>query len=236
MGFALIEALGPATSARPSLSQTVAPVAIEAAEGTDMMLDRLARLRKQGLFAGPAVCSSSRRNRDRRSDRSARYRSANRGGCRCSRSRWHRGCCGPGAGGRAGRCPVTAGPIGPVSCRRDAGHEVRHTRPRACRYSAECKPGRRDRRDARRGLDVITAAAQFEAGAGAIVARHHVLAVEAGEGIAAMIAASRTSGRWGDQGSRRRRGVLALRSCRCSSRRSWCNSLRRAGGWNCLGG
>jgi len=211
MGFALIEALGPADVGQAVVIADGCPVAIEAAEGTDMMLDRLARLRKQGLCgSGGVLVKSPKPGQEIRIDLPAIGPRTVEGAAAAGLA---------GIGVAAGQVLVAERDavrslltqtgrflVGVTPVMRSATHVHK---PAVTVLSG--KPGRRDRRDARRGLGVITAAAQFEAGAGAIVARHHVLAVEAGEGIAAMIGRIADLRQWGDQGSRRRRGVLALR-------------------------
>lgn len=52
--------------------------------------------------------------------------------------------------------------------------------------------------------------ADYDAGRAVIVARQHVLAVEAGEGVIAAIERAAGERQWGDQRSRRRRGVVLL--------------------------
>ena len=65
-------------------------------------------------------------------------------------------------------------------------------------------------RDAAKGLAVQAAAAEFGAARVVVVARGHVLAVEADEGCLALLARVGTLRQWGARGSRRRGGVAVL--------------------------
>lgn len=80
----------------------------------------------------------------------------------------------------------------------------------AGRVIGRYRPGRGDAADMAKGLAAVSRLARFDTGAAAVVARAHVLAVEAAEGTAAML--DRVAGlrQWGRRGNRRL-GVLVRR-------------------------
>src|SRR5262245_42020221 len=74
------------------------------------------------------------------------------------------------------------------------------------------QPSRRDRGDIERGLALVTRLAAFGTGEAAVVARSHVLAVQGAEGTAAMLARVRGLRQWSDRRNRRRLGALVVRA------------------------
>jgi DUF1009 family protein len=73
------------------------------------------------------------------------------------------------------------------------------------------RPSRRDRGDIERGLAVVVRLAALATGEAAVVARAHVLAVQGAETTAAMLARVRGLRQWSDRHHRRRLGVLVVR-------------------------
>lgn len=214
-GFVLIEALGPADVGQAVVIADGRPVVIEAAEGTDAMLARLAELRKQGLGgSGGVLVKSPKPGQELKIDLPAIGPRTVEGAAAAGLS---------GIAVAAGRVLVAERQavhhllsetgLTLIGSGPDTGLAARTGKPRRHPgISPLCgRPNRHDCRDAIRALDVIMAAAPFGVGAGAVVVRHHVLAVEAGEGAAAMVGRIADLRQWGDQGSRRRRGVLGLR-------------------------
>lgn len=71
------------------------------------------------------------------------------------------------------------------------------------------RPGRRDVRDIERGLATVTGLAPFATGTGVVVVRAFVLAIEAGEGLPAMLERVQRLRQWGLRGEKK--GVLVVR-------------------------
>lgn len=71
-----------------------------------------------------------------------------------------------------------------------------------------CRPSRNDKEDIAIGLQVIAALGTLDIGQGAVVARRHVLAVEAAEGTDRMLERCRELNRRDEAGKDARRGVL----------------------------
>ncbi len=213
-GIALIEALGPADVGQAVVIASGRPVAIEAAEGTDLMLARLAELRSRGVGgSGGVLIKSPKPGQELRIDLPA------------VGPRTVEGAAAAGLDGiavaagqvlvaerSATRRALDEAGLFLFGAGRDLGHSAAGRKAqRAHRITTLTgRPGRHDRCDAQRALEVIAAAALFGAGAGVVAVRQHVLAIEAGEGAAAMLERVAGLRQWGDQASRRRRGVLAL--------------------------
>ena len=230
IGLGLIEALGPADVGQAVVVASGRPVAIEAAEGTDGMLRRVAQLRRGGQAGcGGVLVKAAKPGQELRVDL-------------------------PTIGPQTVELVASAGLTGIavvagevlLAQRRSVcdaanhhrlflfGAEPSHMSPRRGRNLAAdqrilagllhpCEFGRtrcreRDRRDVRRGLDVVRAAEAFGAGAAVVVARGHVLAVETGEGPEAVVARAGGLRQWGDARLPRRRGVLVLRTAADLSR------------------
>lgn len=218
-GFALIEALGPSDVGQAVVIARGRPIAIEGAEGTDRLLMRLREMRtKDSGGSGGVLVKAPKPGQELRIDLPA---------------------VGPrtveeaAAAGLAG-IAVAAGRVlvaerdrvvqilddtglflvgADVQTRREvssggggAGPESRWGRLRWFRGKLKS----RDIRDAERALEAMSAVLPFGAGAAAVAARQHVLAVEAGEGADAMLERVAGLRQWGDRTSRRRRGVAAL--------------------------
>jgi UDP-2,3-diacylglucosamine hydrolase len=86
------------------------------------------------------------------------------------------------------------------------------TPPLIAHLIGRLQPSRRDRGDIERGLAVVTRLAAFGTGEAAVVARSHVLAVQGAEGTAAMLARVRGLRQWSDRRNRRRLGALVVRA------------------------
>ncbi len=217
LGFALIEALGPLDVGQGVVIANGRPVAIEAAEGTDRMLSRLGKLRAGGLAgSGGVLVKAPKPGQELRIDLPA---------------------VGPttvelaSAAGLAG-IAVAAGQV-LVAERDRVAQRLMETglflvgRRTEARNGASLRPqalpesswGRlrwisgkvrsRDIRDAERAVQAISTVRPFGAGAAAVAAREHVLALEAGEGAEAMLERVTGLRQWGDRLSTRR-GFVAL--------------------------
>ncbi|MGH6815393.1 MAG: LpxI family protein [Hyphomicrobiaceae bacterium] len=73
-------------------------------------------------------------------------------------------------------------------------------------------PRSRDRIDIAKGIGVLRTVARFGTSAGVVVARAHVLGIETGEGLDRLVRRIRDLKQWGDRETRRRRGVLIVRA------------------------
>ena len=78
---------------------------------------------------------------------------------------------------------------------------------RSGRAIGRLRPGRQARADIDKGLAALEQLAAFQAGSAVVVARAYILAVAAGESVAAMLDRVRALRQWGMRGQRRR-GVL----------------------------
>jgi len=79
----------------------------------------------------------------------------------------------------------------------------------ALRALGSRQPGEPDSADAKRAHGALSALAPFCASKGIVIVRRHVLGVETGEGLEALLARTAGLRQWGDRG-RSRRGVLVL--------------------------
>lgn len=223
-GLALIEALGPADVGQAVVVAAGRPIAIEAAEGTDGMLRRVAELRRRGRSgAGGVLVKAAKPGQELRVDLPVI-------GPQTVELAAHSGLAGiavvagevllaernvvRAAADRHGLFlfgaePVAAGPRRGRDVAAERRARATLSRPRELGY-VRCRA--RDRRDIRRGLAVVAGAAGFDAGAAVVVARGHVLAVESGEGSQAVVTRAGRLRQWGDGRFARRRGVLVLRS------------------------
>jgi UDP-2,3-diacylglucosamine hydrolase len=84
--------------------------------------------------------------------------------------------------------------------------------PPSAHLIGRVRPSRRDRGDIERGMAVVARLAAFATGEAAVVARSHVLAVQGAEGTAAMLARVRGLRQWSDRRNRRRLGALVVRA------------------------
>jgi DUF1009 family protein len=200
LGFAVRQALGAVDAGQAVVVAQGAVLAIEGAEGTDAMLQRVAALpRRDGLPARRGVLGerpeagpgAARRHAG---DRAAHHRAG--GGCQPGR--------------RGGRGRRRAGP-------RPGGGRSRRRRRRLCRHGLEPpaarpqaragaavgrvigrrRPSRRDAADIETGLAAVAALAPFATGAGVVVVRHYILAIEAAEGVTAMLERAAALRQWG---------------------------------------
>jgi lipid-A-disaccharide synthase len=83
--------------------------------------------------------------------------------------------------------------------------------PPSAHLIGRLRPGRRDRGDIERGLAVVVRLAALATGEAAVVARAHVLAVQGAETTATMLARVRGLRQWSDRHHRRRLGALVVR-------------------------
>lgn len=82
--------------------------------------------------------------------------------------------------------------------------------PTAGRVIGRLRPRRRDAADIGTGLAAVSALAPFAAGAGVVVVRHYILAIEAGEGPLAMLERAAALRQWGLRW--RKAGVMVRRA------------------------
>jgi lipid-A-disaccharide synthase len=222
IGLALIEALGSADVGQAVVVASGRPIAIEAAEGTDGMLHRLAQLRRG---RGGVLVKAAKPGQELRVDLPAigprTVELAARAGLSgiavragevllaqrtsaCAAAEHHRLFL-------FGAQPLSRSPRRGRKQHIPSGlnhhRELGRTRCREC-----------DRRDVRLGLDVIRATAAFDGGAAVVVVRGHVLAVEAGEGPEAVVARAAGLRQWGTARFPRRRGMLVVRTAADLSR------------------
>jgi DUF1009 family protein len=200
LGFAVRQALGAVDAGQAVVVAQGEVLAIEGAEGTDAMLQRVAALpgrsalaaRRGVLAKGPKPRQELRvdmpaigpRTIEQAAaaglagvvveagavlilDRDEAMRLADASGCTVH-----------GLDPRAASAPARAGQvIGRVIGRR--------------------RPSRRDAADIETGLAAVTALAPFATGAGAVVVRHYILAIEAAEGVTAMLERAAALRQWG---------------------------------------
>lgn len=216
LGFAVRQALGAVDAGQAVVVAQGKVLAIEGAEGTDAMLQRVAALPGRGalgdrrgvLAKGPKPSQELRvdmpaigpRTIEQAAaaglagvvveagavlvlDRDETLRVADASSCTVH-------------GLERGATPVQMAAIGgPVATGRVIG----------CR-----RPSRRDAGDIETGLAGVAALAPFATGAGIVVVRHYILAIEAAEGTAAMLQRAAKLRQWGLRW--RRAGVLVCRA------------------------
>lgn len=225
LGFALIEELAPLDVGQAVVMANGRPIAIEGAEGTDRMLARVREMRAAGLGEhGGVIVKAPKRGQELRVDMPA------------IGTRTVEGAVAAGLEGIA----IAAGQV--LVAERSRVREALHrtglflvaANPEAQwsaapqRSQGETKPGRlrwvsgkvkwRDIRDAERAIQAISTVRPFGAGEAAVVARQHVLAIEAGEGAERMLERVAGLRQWGDRSSRRRRGVVAFRAANANAK------------------
>jgi UDP-2,3-diacylglucosamine hydrolase len=217
LGFRLVEALGPADVGQAVVIHAGQVLAIEAAEGTDRMLKRLAGLRAQGSVGGVLVKRPKPRQ-ELRIDLPAIGPRTVQGVAAAALA---------GIGIEANRVLI-ADRRETVAKAANAGVFItgvtmpRNTdarmprQDRAQRTAAHVTavghltPKKRHLADIARGLETLQLLAPFAASAGVVVSRHHVLAIETGEGLEAMLARVAGLRQWGGTANTRRQGVLAV--------------------------
>jgi lipid-A-disaccharide synthase len=219
LGFALIEALAPLDVGQAVVIAGGQPVAIEGAEGTDRMLARVKEMRAAGFGGqGGVIVKAPKRGQELRVDLPAV-------GPRTVEGAATAGLQGIAVAARQvlvarrGQVRQLSKETGLFLVGADPQAQSAAAPPRA---DGDTNPGRlrwisgkvkwRDIRDAERALEAMSAVGPFGAGAAAVVARQHVLAIEAGEGAERMLERVAGLRQWGDRKSRRRRGVVALRA------------------------
>lgn len=218
LAAALLAALAPFDIGQGAIARAGRIEAVEAAENTDAMLERVAaRRRAEGrMQRGGVLVKLTKRGQERRIDLPAI-------GARTVIGAAAAGLAGIGveAGGVvavrrddlvaradgaglfvAGIDPVTDG-APPTRERRRAGADI-------WRLRGAQVADRRLASDASLGADVQAAAAPFEVGRAVVVARGHVLGLEAGEDVATLLARVAGLRQWGLERSRKRAGVLVL--------------------------
>jgi UDP-2,3-diacylglucosamine hydrolase len=218
-GFALIEALGASDVGQAVVMRNGGVLAIEAAEGTDRMLVRLAddanrrasggvlvkgpkpgqELRVDMPVIGPRTIELAGRvglagimvasGRVLVADRSSLIAAADVGGMFVA-----------GVDVRDGPVPE---------------HSSSHVVALSQLTRRTATPA--VRRDMARALDTLAATAPFAAALGVVVVRRHVIAIESGEGLAAMFARTASLRQWGATVRSTRRGALALAAAGCDA-------------------
>ncbi len=209
-GFALIEALGFADVGQAVVMRDGRAVAIEAAEGTDRMLTRLAASGDRRA-AGGVLVKKPKPGQELRIDMPAIGPRTVEFGATAGLA---------GIAVEAGR--VLAAERAQLIATADAtglfvaGVERSAAATVAARPALALAPLNRLpadkylRRDMARGANLIAAVAPYANSAGVVVVRRHVIAIETGEGVAAMFDRVKTLRQWGATAHSRRRGALAL--------------------------
>lgn len=215
MGFAIVRALGPLDIGQGAVVAEGRLEALEGAEGTDAMLRRTAsRRRLETRGAGGVLVKRSKPGQELRVDLPAigpetiaRASEAQLGGIAIE----------------AGRTLLIDGAeiirradaaglfvLGRVSEAQSSGVATDAGRGGRPAIEGARRLDRRALRDGRKGVAVLRALAPFAASRGAVVVRGHVLAVETGEGVPALLARAARLRQWGDRRWRRREGVAVL--------------------------
>ena len=224
LGFEVVGRLGPFDVGQAVVVNDGVVEAVEAAEGTDQMLARVIEQRRaSGGASGGVLAKRTKPGQERRIDLPAigpetvrRAAAAGLAGIAVE------------AGGvvaleRARLIEVcrdtnvfVAGIAGPERGEQSVSFDP--TERRDWRFEAL---GRRALskgagRDAERGLDVLATLDRFGAGRGVVVARGHVLAIDGGEGPAAMLRRASGLAEWGT-GRWQRTGIVCLEDSRATS-------------------
>ena len=216
VGFAVREALGPLDAGQAVVVANGTVVAIEGAEGTDAMLERVTRLRRNGAGMRGVLAKGPKPGQELRVDMPAigprtveRAAGAGLAGIAVE------------AGGLLvlGREEAVRGADAagialeglPRSVAMAATPDAAPASSRQGRLMSRRSPGRRDRRDLDIGLGVVDRLAPFRTGAAVVVSRAYILAVAAQEAPAAMLERVGALRQWGARG-KRRVGVLVCRA------------------------
>ena len=217
-GFRIVRALGAFDIGQSVVMAAGKVAAVEAAEGTDAMLARVARLRRapasdRGAMGGVLV-KRPKPGQELRVDLPAIGPQTINGVAEAGLSGI---CVLAGHVLAAGRKELVA--------RADAkrlfvfGYEEsgvpETSHIAACAWGplaavGKCQPVKKMEADAARGALVLAVLKPFGAGAAAVVDSRHVLSVEAGDGAEAAIARAGELRQWGKKGSRRRTGVAVV--------------------------
>lgn len=213
LGFRLVDALGPVDVGQAVVVHNGRVLAIEAAEGTDRMLKRLADTRSHGGFGGVLVKRPKPRQ-ELRIDLPAI-------GPRTVQGVAAAGLTGIGIeasrvliADRAETCAAAQAAglfITGVAASTSATTVALPPAPAAVTTLGRITPNTHHMADIARGLETLRLLAPFAVSAGVVVSRHHVLAIETGEGLDAMLARVQTLRQWG-RTANRRRGVLSVPS------------------------
>ena len=213
-GFALIEALGPSDVGQAVVMRGGSVLAIEAAEGTDRMLQRLA-VSGSRLAKGAVLVKSPKPGQELRVDMPVI-------GPRTMllAAELELGGVAVASGGVliAERAAVIDNAdsrglfVAGVEWQRshDAVHTCGSGEGTALSPLTLRLPEEAVRLDMARGLRVLSALATCAASAGVIVVRRHVIAIETGEGLDAMFERVKALRQWGATAKSKRRGALAL--------------------------
>ncbi len=218
LGFEVVRALGPYDVGQAVVVAKGRLEAVEGVAGTDAMLARVAAARRRGGAQGGkpsgVLVKRPKPGQELRIDLPA---------------------IGPGTIGRAidaglaGVAVLAGGALAAeraeLARRADEGHLFvqgfrdrdgagtgRAPAPEHWQFAGlgRLRPNARQRADATKGAGLLAALAPFGGSRSAIVDRGHVLAVEGGEGSAALIAAAGTLRQWGRRRWARRSGVAVL--------------------------
>jgi UDP-2,3-diacylglucosamine hydrolase len=216
LGFAVRRALGSLDVGQAVVARNGRVLAIEGAEGTDAVLERVARLPSglTGVRAAGVLSKGPKPGQELRVDMPAI-------GPRTVAAAVAAGLAGiaveAGAVLVLDRAEVVAAAdaagcalLGLSPSPRTAQAAAIAT-PRRARVAGRRRPGRRDETDIEKGLAVVTALAPFATGASAFVSRAYVLAVEAEEGVSALLSRVGALRQWGLGRGGRRAGVLVRR-------------------------
>jgi UDP-2,3-diacylglucosamine hydrolase len=212
LGFRLVDALGPVDVGQAVVVHQGRILAIEAAEGTDRMLKRLAEQRPVGDDGGVLVKRPKPRQELRIDLPAIGPRTVD--GVVAARL--------TGIGIEANRVLIVSRDD-TVAAARTAGLFITGITPPPRAAPSEfptshlaaagrLSPNRQHIADCARGLETLRLLSPFAASAGVVVSRRHVLAIETGEGLDALLTRVQNLRQWGGTANRRRRGVLAVPS------------------------
>lgn len=222
-GFDLLAALGPLDVGQAAVVSPDRVLAVEGAEGTDGMLDRVGGIARS---AGAVLVKRPKLGQELRVDMPAI-------GPRTVEKAAAAGLAGIAVQANLvlladkGRLAALADERGlfVIGLERDEAMVRRRQRPRKFRETVAWRPlwsgpgltpfsrGALDRmthRDVAKGLAVVAAAAPFGTGEGAIVVRQYALGIAAGEGAASLAARCDRLRQWGRAPLARRRGALVV--------------------------
>lgn len=220
VGFAVRAALGRLDAGQAVVVAGGKVLAIEGAEGTDAMLERVAQLREDGVGVNGfgVLAKGPKPGQELRVDMPAI-------GPRTVELGVAAGLAGLAleAGGvllldrdeaiwsaNAKRFAVEGLPAGSMGSTAEHQDAVRL----AGRVMSRRQPGDRDRRDLEKGIAALGRLARFDTGHGVVVASAYIVALAAAETLQQMLLRVRALRQWG-VGDHRRRGVLVCRAKNC---------------------
>jgi UDP-2,3-diacylglucosamine hydrolase len=225
LGFSLVRALGPYDIGQSVIVRDGVVEAIEGAEGTDRMLERTAAERRsREIRSGGVLVKRTKPGQDLRVDMPAigpetvaRVVEAGLNGIAVEAD----GVLVTGRFETIHRADEADVFVVGSTDKGSSPDEHQETRDEQClpvsRLGWIGIRGRH-RQDIARGAAVVGTLAPFHAGQAAVVVRRHVLAVEAGEGVAEMLERASRLRQWGRATARRRSGVVVLADARDVSR------------------